>query len=78
VSPELLRLDSLLDLYRWLWSWLGTLTVWTSGLLIALSMLGGVVYVLLLSSDRWRRPGQVGTRPGSPRSGLSRIPSSRA
>jgi len=53
MAADLLGLDSLLVFYGNLFRWLGTLTIWMSGLLIALSSLGAAVYLLLLfSGDR--------------------------
>ena len=52
MGPELLTAESLLDVYRALLSWLGVLMTWMSGLLVALSALGAILYVGLLWEQR--------------------------
>ena len=52
MGPELLTAESLLDVYRALLSWLGVLMTWIGGVLVALSALGAILYVGLLSEHR--------------------------
>ncbi len=52
MGPELLTPESLLGGYQELLSWLGILMTWMSGLLVALSALGAILYVGLLWEHR--------------------------
>ena len=51
MGPELLPAESLLGLYRARLSWPGVLITWM-GVLVALSVLGAILYIGLLWADR--------------------------